>query len=344
VPVYNGAAHLPACLESILSQSLEQFEVVLIDDCSSDSSLEIAQRYAKMDSRVRVLRNTTNLGLVRNWNCCIEESRGTWIKYVFQDDMLLPQCLERLSQTASSRQPLVFCHREFLFDDSVDEPTKQHYLTIPALQDMFPAAGVVPASEVQVAVLRESRNFFGEPTCSMIHRSVFRRWGTFNPHLVQLCDLEFWIRVAVNTGFAYSPETLARFRVHTSSSTTRNRANRAFRAGELDRLVLLHEFAHHPAYAGLREAARQSIPPRDLAAEARKRSRWLRLFAHRHGGQLPLADQTLYEEWAQIVALYPRLRPPVWECPVTLRMLWDRHVGWRLRRRHIDRISDGTSD
>jgi len=68
LPTYNGAKHLPECVESILAQTHSDFELVIVGDCSPDDSAEIAKRYARLDSRVKVFVNDSNLGLVGNWN------------------------------------------------------------------------------------------------------------------------------------------------------------------------------------------------------------------------------------------------------------------------------------
>jgi len=68
VPTYNGVKYLPECLESILSQSLDSFEVLVVDDHSNDGTFDLVQEYAARDRRVHLLANPDNLGLVGNWN------------------------------------------------------------------------------------------------------------------------------------------------------------------------------------------------------------------------------------------------------------------------------------
>jgi len=102
VPAYKGAAFLEECLSSALAQTYGDFELLVVDDDSPDATLEIAQQYASHDARVRVVRNPNNLGLVGNWNECVRLSRGEWIKFLFQDDLLEPQCLEQMLAVARS--------------------------------------------------------------------------------------------------------------------------------------------------------------------------------------------------------------------------------------------------
>src|SRR5438552_8302595 len=114
IPTYNGAAYLTDCLDSVVSQTYSSFEVLVVDDCSADASAEIARTYARRDSRIRVFVNETNLGLVGNWNRCVQLARNEWIKFVFQDDLIRPECLERMLAVAvESGKPIVSCAREF---------------------------------------------------------------------------------------------------------------------------------------------------------------------------------------------------------------------------------------
>ena len=96
IPTYNGALYLQECMESILGQTFVGIEILAVDDRSSDKTRAILDSFAKRDARVRILSNARNLGLVGNWNRCIELAQGEWIKFVFQDDWIAPECLERM--------------------------------------------------------------------------------------------------------------------------------------------------------------------------------------------------------------------------------------------------------
>ncbi|HLJ75313.1 MAG TPA: glycosyltransferase family 2 protein, partial [Thermoanaerobaculia bacterium] len=87
LPTYNGSRYLRECLASALAQTHGDFELVVVDDRSTDETMDIIRDVAHADSRVRVFENDANLGLVGNWNRCIELSSAPWIKFVFQDDL-----------------------------------------------------------------------------------------------------------------------------------------------------------------------------------------------------------------------------------------------------------------
>ena len=88
VPVYNGTKYLRECLDSILVQSFENFEVIIVDDQSTDATFDLAQEYPAQDARIRPFRNPHNLGMVENWNRCLDLASAEWIKFVFQDDLI----------------------------------------------------------------------------------------------------------------------------------------------------------------------------------------------------------------------------------------------------------------
>jgi len=92
VTVYNREKYIAACIESILGQSFRDFEVVIVDDCSKDHSIEMARRY-ESDSRVKIHLNHRNLGDYPNRNRAASLAQGKYLKYVDADDLIYPHSL-----------------------------------------------------------------------------------------------------------------------------------------------------------------------------------------------------------------------------------------------------------
>jgi glycosyltransferase involved in cell wall biosynthesis len=265
VPTYNGAKFLRECLDSILSQTFSEFELLIVDDCSSDSTVEIAHEYAAKDDRIVVSNNTQNLGLVGNWNRCIELSNGEWIKFVFQDDTIAPDCLSKLFVATKLGKPIVYCHREFIFEAGTNEVIETGYLNHLSNRNPFGETVDISADRyADMALKNIGINLVGEPTSVMLHKSIFYKFGCFNPNIITICDFEFYTRIAVNTGIVRVPEVLAQFRIHGMSETANCDNNRNYRAKILDELILIHDFAFDPAYAPMRAVAEQSTPQIDL--------------------------------------------------------------------------------
>ncbi|HUC84715.1 MAG TPA: glycosyltransferase [Candidatus Acidoferrales bacterium] len=266
VPTYNGADHLHECLQSIRAQTLDDFEVVIVDDGSTDATVAIASEFAREDSRFQVHHNANRLGLVGNWNHCVELSRAEWIKYAFQDDLLSPACLEVLLDACQRhRLRFGFCARDFIFEDGVGESLRGWFENHAArLSRDYQAKAVIdPQFATRIVVAEPDHNPVGEPTVTLIHKSLFAELGGFDAALIQLCDSEFWQRVMVNGGAAYVPQKLASYRLHAKAATTLNLEQRAFRMGFLDPLVLRYRFAFGPHFQALRRPpARRKIAAR----------------------------------------------------------------------------------
>jgi succinoglycan biosynthesis protein ExoO len=101
VPAYNIAGYLERALDSALAQTMSDFEVIVVDDASSDATFEVASSVAARDARVRVLRNESNSGLSASRSRAMHAARGEWIALLDGDDAWLPERLERMMAYAS---------------------------------------------------------------------------------------------------------------------------------------------------------------------------------------------------------------------------------------------------
>jgi glycosyltransferase involved in cell wall biosynthesis len=107
-PVYNEERFLEECIESVLAQSYDNWDYTIVDNCSSDASLEIASRYAAIDRRINVVRNQRFLQALPNCNEAVRQisPASKYCKIVFGDDWMFPECLERMVDVAE-RYPSV---------------------------------------------------------------------------------------------------------------------------------------------------------------------------------------------------------------------------------------------
>lgn len=310
IPTYNGSQYLPKCLDSVLSQSDSGFEVLIVDDQSSDNTWEMLNQYAAKDNRIRLFRNEQNLGLVGNWNRCLELARGEWIKFVFQDDWLAPNCIERMvSASTDSQSLLTVCRREFVFDgvpDSIiNEYQKFNNEFSPA--GAFPGKYKITADEFcDVLLQHQIINFLGEPTAMLIHRDAITCFGKFNPDLIQLCDFEYWARIGVNTGILYIPETLAYFRVHSNSTTSSNDKSRTYAKNVIDPLKLKCEYAYGLHYQPLRQAALAKGKNIKLTFRTQLLNEQIEAYYKAYSPDSP--SPQLFEEWRKVRSHYSCMR------------------------------------
>lgn len=96
IPVYNSEKYLDECIQSILNQSFQDFEVIVMDDCSTDSSGEICDKYAASDSRFRVFHNVKNLKILINRTSGIKKARGQFVVCIDNDDKLRSDTFEKI--------------------------------------------------------------------------------------------------------------------------------------------------------------------------------------------------------------------------------------------------------
>lgn len=308
VPCFNGASYLRDCLESILAQSCTDFELLVVDDASTDQTATIAEEYARKDKRVRVINNRTNLGLVNNWNRSVRFARGQWIKFVFQDDIIAPTCLHQLlAMGEATGCPLVFGRRNFIFEKGVTAATAEEYRRGAVLiEERFPASGLTdPKTFSELALEHPTENFIGEPVAVLFRKDIVTKIGLFNPHLIVFCDMEYWMRIGVNAGVAHVAENLASFRVHSRSTTAESVRNREFRMYTLDHVIVSHEFAFHPAYKPLRAAAgKLGI---DLQRRYKEKVVWANGVATQQGIGEPEPNRSSLREFREVQRAYPKI-------------------------------------
>ena len=122
VPVYNDAAFLSVALQSIASQTLRDFEVVISDDCSSDNSREIAEEFVRRDPRFRLRINPVNLGMTRNWNCALQEACGQYIAKLDADDAIREETLAHLVAAMEGKELPIVANCRTLSCDKMLQP------------------------------------------------------------------------------------------------------------------------------------------------------------------------------------------------------------------------------
>ncbi len=213
IPTYNFACYLPEAIESALSQSYEDFEFIVIDDCSLDGSAEVIKKYAEKDKRIILVVNERNIGMVPNWNLCLKRAKGEYVKFLFGDDVLSSNdALKRMvsildlnnevALVATARY--VIDERSNMKDVLVEYKSKIGYSGTQIIQDC----------------LIEQKNKIGEPS-AVIFRTKHAIRG-FDTRYRQAADLEMWFYLLEQGNFAYIDEPLCSFRDHPNQQTKVN--------------------------------------------------------------------------------------------------------------------------
>lgn len=255
VPVYNGASYLADCLHSIKDQHFDNYEVIVVDDRSTDESATVIEKFMREDKRIRFIKNEKNLGLVGNWNKCISLASGEWIKFLFQDDVMKPGCLKQLDEATESGAKVIVCEREYFFENDVDAAVAGLYQRIPRLGKLLKTHGpqlVRPKELASIAARRLPSNFVGEPSSLMFHRSLIADRG-YDSRYTQIVDLEFVLRHSFDSGLYYLPEKLIGFRIHGRATTQSNNSKKYFATQFADVIRLFYSMMHDEAFAGFRK-------------------------------------------------------------------------------------------
>lgn len=141
VPIYNSAQYLDECLNSLISQQYAHFEVICVDDCGTDASMEIAQRFARQDPRIKILHQASNLGMGSARNAGLEQARGKYVFFLDSDDFLHPAALEQLYSTAEADKTDVVIAKTNVFADGDDDELKLRAAGHAAYLSFTPVSG-----------------------------------------------------------------------------------------------------------------------------------------------------------------------------------------------------------
>lgn len=230
IPTYNGSRYLTETLDSCVNQTYKNFEIVICDDGSTDDTLDIIQRYKAQYSNIHLHINEKNQGLVGNWKRCIEKANGDWIKFIFQDDILQPDCVERMLKSCLDLNTRVaICARRFIFEPNADERIKAYYTNeLSRAEKLFTGkTRFEPEESARLLPPFVIENVLGEPICTLFHKSIYEQTGGYNEQLRQIVDYEFALRVVLTNPFCMIHEELAQFRVHGESTTGTTHAGSA---------------------------------------------------------------------------------------------------------------------
>ncbi|MDB5103919.1 MAG: glycosyl transferase [Fibrobacteres bacterium] len=141
MPIYNSDKHLRQSLDSLLGQTLQDFELIISDNASTDGTADICAEYARRDKRIRYIRQERNIGAPRNWNAVIPPARGEYFKWASGNDYCTPDSLARCVEAMQRERDIVLCygHTELVDNDgkSLGEYTGDLDIRDPRPSDRF---------------------------------------------------------------------------------------------------------------------------------------------------------------------------------------------------------------
>jgi glycosyltransferase involved in cell wall biosynthesis len=235
IPVRNGAQWIDAAIDSALAQTRQDFEILVVENASTDGTGDLVRRRSTEDSRIRLERFEQPVSAPANHNRAIRLARGELVKFLHADDVLYPDCLERMAAIfdAHPQVGFVFARRHIQLENPDDPEALDWARRYGSLHGSFTALGEVNRGQELLAQYlptfgdSQYQNWIGEPSAVMVRRECFERVGAFSDRLRQSWDLELWLRIFAVCEVGFVDEPLGAFRYHPRSLTSRNARVRA---------------------------------------------------------------------------------------------------------------------
>jgi glycosyltransferase involved in cell wall biosynthesis len=276
VPAYQSAAHLQEVLDAVYAQDFEDFELVVVDDGSTDDTPRILA--AQTDPRLRFTRRERNLGQEATVAETVARARADLVKFLDADDILHRDCLTAMVAALDSHPAatIAFSRREVIVEESVDPDFARRWLAEHG--DMQAAAGRIDAVSDGRALLRRYLadlrpvNWIAEPAGVIARRADLIAVGGYNRRVRQNNDMDLWLRLMARGEAVFVDRALYDYRLAitgvTGASTSRERQwlDLLWTVEGLDRID------GFPEAAAVREARRHLVRRalRRLAATARR--------------------------------------------------------------------------
>lgn len=232
IPAYNNAEYIEDTIKSILNQTYQNIELVIVDDQSKDQTVQVIEKLQETDDRIKLYKNEKNLGMVGNWNRCLELATGEFVKLICADDMIDENAIEKEAEALQQYKTVNLVESDTRLVDIDGKKTgvfKRYY-----------KSGVVDGKKVAKVSLMLN-NFFGAPVNNMIRRSVLEQTGGFDTGFTYILDFDMWVRIACCGDVYIIHELLNSFRVRNDSNTGNLiGSNRAVYVEEHRKLVNKH--------------------------------------------------------------------------------------------------------
>ncbi len=218
IPTYNRERIISETIDSALSQTYSNIEVIIVDNASTDDTWNVIQAYAKQDDRVKAFRNESNVGPVRNWLRCVNEASGEYGKILWSDDLIAPTFLEKTVPFLTDRGDIgfVFTGTE-IFVDGTQNKADAYFLG---------ETGAYPSDDFVVGSI-SSGKYPVSPGCALFRMSDIKKNlllnipnqvnSDFSMHAIGNDLLLFLLTANTYEYFACVNKKLSFFRAHAGS-------------------------------------------------------------------------------------------------------------------------------
>jgi glycosyltransferase involved in cell wall biosynthesis len=214
-PVYNGAEYIAECIESVLAQTYQNWEYIIVNNCSTDRTLEIARCYSKKDRRIRIHNNERFVGRMENHNIALRQisAESKYCKIVHADDWLFPECLMRMVELAEANPSVGIVGAYGL------EGVRVKWDGLP-----YPST-VTVGSELCRRTLNGGLYVFGSPTSILLRSDLVRSCKNVYPETDDFgyylyADHDACYQILRSSDFGFVHQVLTYSRIHAESVTS----------------------------------------------------------------------------------------------------------------------------
>ena len=198
LPVYNGEKYLSESIDSVIAQTYQDWELIIVDDCSTDSTPTIAKKYAQNDNRIKYYRNAENCKLPKSLNVGFSHTKGDYLTWTSDDNRYHANAIERMIAAMRENN----CEFVFAAYTKIDENGNK-------IKDKVDKKDIVKMLPVQ--------NVIG--ACFMYTRNVYETIGDYDTELFLAEDFDYWQRIYGHFNAVYIREILYDYRLHDSTLT-----------------------------------------------------------------------------------------------------------------------------
>lgn len=198
LPSYNGEKYIGEAIDSILNQSYTDWELIIVDDCSNDNTLQIANEYAALDDRIKIIHNSNNKKLPEALNIGFRHAMGQYLTWTSDDNILKTEALKRLSDYLDTHaESIMVCADMDTYN--IETGDNSHYIEYdPNAMYLYDVVGA----------------------CFMYRREVLDEIGEYDTTLFCAEDYDYWIRILKKYGeIGHLNETLYLYRYHSGTLT-----------------------------------------------------------------------------------------------------------------------------
>lgn len=209
---YNHAQYLPKAIDSLLTQSFSSFEILIIDDASSDNSLEIINQYMEKHENIRLIAHKKNKGVCFSLSEGLDKAFGTYVHTMGADDFRLPNFLNKTMQYLLANPDIGIACSDFGF---IKGASSEGTIQTDRLYEEIDEPTIFTSE--RVVTIFQTSHFWIPGHTAIFKKSLGILYGKYEPNLQFLCDWFLLHHIALQNGVIYIPETLSIWWIHDSS-------------------------------------------------------------------------------------------------------------------------------